>query len=162
MNPRTSQDDLETLVEPVCAAHGVELVEVRKLQQKGAWVLQVIIDRMRSDDVVGSGVSLQHCTDVSRDLSRVLDVHEEALPNGPYRLEVGSPGLDRPLTKPSHYQRFLGREVKLQTRVPVSERKRFRGTLKSADDVGVALEVDGQLMRVPFEAIAKANLVPQL
>jgi len=158
----TTQETLETLTEPVCAAHGVELVQIRQIQGRGALRVLVVIDRERGDGRDGSGVTLDDCKRVSRDLSTALDVHEDVIP-GKFHLEVSSPGLDRPLVKLRDFERFAGREAKLKThdRV-VGDRRNFTGILRGVDDGQVSIEVDAETFHIPYEAIARANLVPKL
>jgi ribosome maturation factor RimP len=79
---------------------------------------------------------------------------------GNYNLEVSSPGLDRKLTKPKHFQRFAGETVKVQTRFPIEGRRRFRGTLVSSDDENIVVEVDGESHSLPLKTIDTARLVP--
>ena len=150
---------MEQLIDPICRAHGVELVDVRYQRERGGAVVRVIIDRPRADEVEGSAVSLEHCTNVSRDVSAALDVHEDLLPSGAYRLEVGSPGLDRPLVKLSDFERFAGREVKLRTKAPIGNRRNFQGQLLGVHDQDIELDQDGQLIRIPYAEVAQANLV---
>jgi len=155
------QKKVTELAEPICAAHGVELVEVRAVRGgRGGTTFQVVIDRERpvSDPTPGSGVMLEHCTAVSRDLSTALDLHEDEMPNK-YYLEVSSPGLERPLTKPEHFERFAGREVKLKTHQKVGTRRKFRGELLGVEGDAALLEQDGESIRIPFDAIARATLV---
>ncbi len=156
------QKKVTELAEPICAAHGVELVEVRALRGKGrsGTTFQVVIDRERpaSDPTPGSGVMLEHCTAVSRDLSTALDLHEDEMPNK-YNLEVSSPGLERPLTKPEHFVRFAGREVQLKTHQPVGSRRKFKGQLLGVEGEAALVEQDGKPIKIPFEAIARATLV---
>ena len=108
-SPATSQTALLAVIEPVCQAHGVELVDASFVREPGGAILRVLIDRARGEgpsEVPGSGVSLADCQGVSRDLSVALDVHQDVTPSGRYRLEVGSPGLDRPLVKRSDFEPF--------------------------------------------------------
>jgi ribosome maturation factor RimP len=151
---------LESLIEPVCHAHGVELVEVRVLGGRGRSVVRIMIDRDRPvpGDVPGSGVTIDDCTEVSRDVSTALDVHEDILPDS-YTLEVTSPGVERPLVKRRDYERFVGREVRVQTVARIGDRKKFQGRLLEVADQDVQVEQDGQPVRIPFEAISRANLV---
>jgi ribosome maturation factor RimP len=95
---------------------------------------------------------------VSRDLSAALDVHEEMVP-GRYELEVGSPGLDRPLTRLADYIRFTGREAKIETGAKIDGRRRFRGPILGVEGDAVRLEQDGSPVTIPFVEIEKANLV---
>lgn len=158
-DPKELRSTLEQLIDPICRAHGVELVDVRYQRERGGAVVRVIIDRPRADEVEGSAVSLEHCTNVSRDVSAALDVHEDLLPSGAYRLEVGSPGLDRPLVKLSDFERFAGREVKLRTKAPIGNRRNFQGQLLGVHDQDIELDQDGQLIRIPYAEVAQANLV---
>jgi ribosome maturation factor RimP len=171
---------IEAVVDPICRAHGVELVEVAYAREPGGAVLRILIDRDRSmtDEngvpVPGSAVTLDDCKAVSRDLGTALDVNEDALPNSRYRLEVGSPGLDRPLVKPADFERFAGALVKLQTRAEVPgaepERRKFSGVLRGLAPVAGVAEHRVRLedstphgprtLEIPFDAIQKANLVP--
>src|SRR5689334_12618316 len=98
---------LEALAAPVCAAHGVELVDIRFNREPGGAVLRVFIDRERPEGTAG-GVSLEDCQGVSRDLSTALDVDEDLIA-GAYRLEVSSPGVERPLVKARDFERYAGR-----------------------------------------------------
>ncbi len=150
---------LETLAEPVCRAHGVELVQLRMMSRGGRAIVQVLIDREQGRlGPDGSGVTLEDCTSVSRDLSTALDVHEELVP-GAYDLEVSSPGLDRPLTRLEHFDRFVGRKAKVELSTPVAGRRRFTGTILGAAGGEVRLELDGTVQALPFEHIERARLV---
>lgn len=145
---------------PVCRAHRVDLVDARLQREPGGQVLRVIIERTGADPTaVGGGVSLEDCKQVSRDLSEALEVHEDVVPAGKYRLEVTSPGLDRPLIRLSDFERFAGHEVKLQTQRPLDGRRRFRGPLLGVSGEKVRLEQDGAEVEVPYEDITKANIV---
>lgn len=160
---RTAQDDrLRALAEPVCLAHGVELVDVRLLTAGGRRVLRVLIDRDpppgQPTEVAGSGVTLEDCTAVSRDLGAALDLHEDVVP-GSYHLEVSSPGVERPLVREEDFQRFRGREARLTTRAPLDGRRKFQGVLRGVADDAVLLEQDGAEVRLPLGDITKANLV---
>ena len=153
------EGSLEQLIDPICRAHGVELVDVRYLREPGGAVIRVIIDREVPGLEVGSGVSLEDCTAVSRDASTALDVHDDLLPAGGYRLEVSSPGLERPLVKLADFERFAGREVKVKTRTPIDKQRRFRGRLVGVVGQSVELEEGDKVIHIPHEDIAQANLV---
>ena len=150
---------LEQLIDPICRVHGVELVEVRHQREPGGAVVRIIIDRDLPGLEIGSGVSLEDCTAVSRDVSASLDVHDDLMPTGSYRLEVSSPGLERPLVKLEDFERFAGQEVKVRARTPIEGRRRFRGVLKGVSDQRIELDQDGQVFLIPHEDIAQANLV---
>jgi len=162
MPAQSPTQDLEKLIEPVCSAHGVELISVRLVSEKGRNILRAFIDRdpgaLAGDARDGSGVTLEDCTRISRDLSTVLDVNEELLP-GKYSLEVSSPGLDRPLTKLAHYERFVGHEVKLELDAPLDGRRRFDGEIIAVDGEVVRINQDGSEVALPFGRITKSHLV---
>jgi ribosome maturation factor RimP len=101
------------------------------------------------------------CARVSEQVSGVLDVEDPI--HGHYTLEVSSPGLDRPLFEPSHYQRFAGRRARLQLRRPLLERPgmRLTGTLMGIKGNALVVEVDGQHLAIPVADIDKARLVPE-
>jgi len=150
---------LEPLIAPICSAHGVELVDVRCLREPAGMLIRVIIDRDVPDVELGSGVSLEDCTGVSRDVSTALDVHDDLMPSGGYRLEVSSPGLERPLVKLSDFERFSGREVKVRTQTPIERQRRFRGKLLRVVEESIELDHDGKVLLIPHADIAEANLV---
>jgi ribosome maturation factor RimP len=149
---------LRRVADPVCAAHGVALVDARFVNEHG-FVLKVLIERPSADLKTGAMVSLEDCRGVSRDLSTALDVAEGLTPGGAYRLEVGSPGLDRPLFSLSDFARFAGEKVRLQTHQPVAGRRRFSGTLLGVEGDVIKLEQDGQVLTMQHAEVAKANLV---
>ena len=99
------------------------------------------------------GVDLGLCAQVTNQLRELLES---------YGLEVSSPGADRPLTKPEHFQRFLGHRVKVRTAEQISGRRNFTGTLTGADDESVSLDADGQPVRIPLARIRRSNLIPEL
>jgi ribosome maturation factor RimP len=112
------------------------------------------------------GVSHEDCANVSREVGTILDV-EDAVPGSSYLLEVSSPGLDRKLTKPAEYQRFVGSRVRLQTREPIDGRREFDGRLEAFNDGRLTLELPAKkkqpAARVEIELanIEKAHLVPE-
>lgn len=166
MRPLTPNDQsaIEAVVEPVCGAHGVDLVQVAHVTVNGEAVLRVLIDRPGSEAGPGHGVTVADCQSVSRDVGTALDEQDPDPVPGAYRLEVSSPGLDRPLVKLSDFARFSGREAKIQTRTPHpdgrgGQRQKFRGTLVGVDDEMVRLEVEGGELRLPHAEIAKAHVV---
>jgi ribosome maturation factor RimP len=158
MNSSEHLAALRAVAEPVCAAHGVALVDARFATEHG-FVLKVLIERPSADLKRGAMVSLDDCQAVSRDLSTALDVAEGVAPEGAYRLEVGSPGLDRPLFSLSDFARFAGEKVRLQTHRPVGGRRRFSGTLLGVEGEDIKLEQDGQVLAVQHAEVAKANLI---
>ena len=146
-------DRLTALIEPAVEALGYELVGIEFVARGHHGLLRLYID---NED----GITLDDCEKVSHQVSGVLDV-EDPIP-GQYSLEVSSPGLDRPLFKAAHYERFAGHEVKLQSNAPVDGRRRFKGILQGIRDNEVVIEVDGKEVRLPLESIEKARLVPDV
>lgn len=158
------QRRLEEVVDAVCTAHGLRLVDARFVTQRGA-VLKVLIERPGESDG-GSGVTLSDCQAVSRDLSTALDVEDDAVPNGAYRLEVSSPGLERPLLRAADYVRFEGREAKVTTKAPIDGRRNFTGVLSGTsgegEGISVRMQVEGNELEIPFAMITKAHLLFKL
>jgi ribosome maturation factor RimP len=148
---RQVSDRLKNLVEPVVTAMGYEAVGLEF--DARVQTLRVYIDRPE-------GITLDDCETVSHQLSGLLDV--EGPISGKYSLEISSPGLDRPLFTPAQFQRFTGREVRLQTRLPLEGRRHFKGRILAADEEKVRLEVEGAELEIPFGGIDVARLVPDL
>ncbi len=146
------------VVEPVLRAHGVEGVELLWRTDRGGWVLELTIERPESRRP-GDGVSLELCTDISRDLSAALDV-TDVIPHR-YRLEVGSPGLERALYQARDYERFAGQLARLKLRQAASDGQRvITGTLHGLDESGsVAVETSKGVLSVELENIDAARLV---
>jgi ribosome maturation factor RimP len=143
--------ELANLIEPTIEQLGYELSDLELKLGGRDGIVRVFIDKP-------DGVDLSDCEIVSRQLSAILDV-EDPLP-GHYRLEVSSPGLDRRLTKPAHFQRFLGEAVRVKLRFPVAGRRNFRGILRSADDEKIEVEVDGEPHSLQIATIESARLIP--
>lgn len=118
-------------------------------------------DRIVAGDETGlseSGIGIDDCERVSREVSALLDV-EDPIPSA-YTLEVSSPGSDRVLRTRSHFDRFAGSRVLIELKAPRDGRRRYTGMLKAVSDAGIELEVDRQPVNVPFEDIEKARLAP--
>lgn len=144
-------EQLNELLEPVVNALGYELVLLEFSPQGRSALLRLFID---SDP----GIVVEDCARVSREVAAILDV-EDVIPQA-YHLEVSSPGTDRPLTKPAHYERFIGAQAKIQLAVPVQGRKRFTGIIRGATASAVSLETDLGIIDLEFSAIERARLVP--
>lgn len=157
LNDYAQLERLRAVVTPVCQAHGVDLVDARFAHERGL-ILRVLIER-RTAGVDASGVSLADCQKVSRDLSTVLDVEEGFLPESGYRLEVGSPGIERPLITLADFERFQGRQARARTGNPIDGRRKFTGTLRGVEGDVVVWVVDGREVRIPHADIVKAHLV---
>jgi ribosome maturation factor RimP len=142
---------VEKLIEPSLEASGYRLVRVALTGGRGA-TLQVMAERI--DD---TPISVDDCAEISRTLSAVLDV-ADPIP-GAYRLEVSSPGIDRPLVKPADYDRFGGREARIELSAPINGRRRFRGRLIGLAGDAVRLCTAAGEERLPLAGVARANLV---
>lgn len=130
-------------------ALGYELVDL-DAHVGGQGLLRIYIDQE-------AGIDLSDCELVSRQLSAFLDV-EDPLP-GQYVLEVSSPGSDRPLRTPQHYQKFQGHEAVIRLRVPRDGRRKLTGRLLEPEGETVLLEVEGRNWRLELTEIESAHLV---
>lgn len=101
-------------------------------------------------------MSVDDCTELSRVVSAVLDVEDPI--GGEYDLEVSSPGIDRPL-RPQDYERFIGHDAKIKTRLPIDGQSKFRGEIIRADLNGAVLDVSGEQRMFPYGQIEAAKLV---
>jgi ribosome maturation factor RimP len=140
------------LLEPVAAGLGYELIDVEWSSAGKSSVLRAYIDRTD-----GSGVSLDDCERASRAIGAVLDAENPV--GHEYRLEVSSPGFDRPLKTAEHFARFAGSEARIELAEPIEGRRRFRGRLGGVDDGIVTIEVDRREWKLPLAGISKARLV---
>ena len=139
-------------IEPSLEGMGYELVRVL-LQGRERQVLQIMAERKD-----GAAMTVDDCADISRQVSALLDVDDPI--EGAYSLEVSSPGIDRPLTRPKDYEAYAGFEAKLETSEPLEGRKRFRGKLLGLDEHGcVKLAADGVEWAVPLTIVKGAKLV---
>ncbi|WP_040844523.1 ribosome maturation factor RimP [Thiorhodococcus drewsii] len=151
MQPADSH--LTTLARGVAESMGFELVGVEFFQRgTGGATLRVYIDHER-------GITLDDCTAVSHQLSGVLDV-EDPLP-GQYDLEISSPGMDRPLVFPDHFERFAGSRVRVRLAEKLDGRRKLDGLLQGYEGGLVVLEVEGCRWEVPLGVIESARLVPE-
>jgi len=163
---RKEVEQLWQLAEPHVIGAGLELVELDFNREAEGWVLRVYIDLPPNNNDQGGdhspggkvSVSFEECERVSRDLSAALDVADAITHT--YRLEVSSPGLERPLRRPRDFQRFAGEKVKVRTVDMVDGRRNFSGTIRGANGDVVEVECDGRCYRIPANLIARAHLVP--
>lgn len=143
------RERLLALIEPLLAQLGYELVDLEYAPGRHQSLVRVFIDRP-------AGVGIDDCERVSHELSALLDV-EDPVPTA-YRLEVSSPGFDRPLRTRAHFERFAGSRVFVELKAPREGRRRYTGMLRGVDAEGITLEVDRQSVGVPFAEIEKARL----
>lgn len=148
----TEKHPVQDIVEPIIDSLGFEVVRIMTIGVKNP-TLQIMIERKDRKDLV-----VDDCAAVSRAISDILDEKDPI--DGEYSLEVSSPGLDRPLTKPEHFERFAGYEAKIETKTEVDGRKRFKGKIiRLEDNRQIVFEMDGAEYRIPFEAVGKAKLL---
>jgi ribosome maturation factor RimP len=146
------QQRLVSMVEPLLAGLGYELVDLQLSLARAGGQLRLFIDR-------DAGVNIDDCERVSRAVSELLD-QDDPIPVA-YALEVSTPGLDRVLRTPAHYTRHAGQRVHVELTAPRDGRRRFTGQLLGVVDDGIGLEVDGQRVVLRFGEIDRAHVVPQ-
>ena len=137
-----------SIIKETVEAQGVTLWDVRFLKEGASWYLRVFIDRE-------GGVSIDDCTNVSHAIDPIID--EEDPIDLPYYLEVCSPGLERELTRPFHFERVLGEKIKIKLYKALDGKKEFIGILKKTGE-SLVLDVDGTELTFNIKEISKANL----
>jgi ribosome maturation factor RimP len=141
---------LENVMEPAVTGLGYELVDVQA--SNGGRMLRLFIDKP-------GGITVEDCATVSRHLTRLLAV--EGIDYE--RLEVSSPGLDRPLRKGADFARFAGHKAEVRMRTAdATGRRRFVGVLRGAQDGQVEMELEGYKVQLALEDVERARLVPEL
>jgi len=141
--------DLVELLERTLPGLGYEVVDVERSNH--GKLLRVFIDKPE-------GIGVDDCALVSNHLSRLFEV--EGIDYD--RLEVSSPGLDRPLRRPSDFKRFEGEKASIRMNMALNGQRNFVGVLRGANDETVTMEVDGNLVSLDMADIRKARLIPQL
>jgi ribosome maturation factor RimP len=147
--------ELASLAEPVLEDLGFRLVRVRVSGRDGKTV-QIMAERP------DGSINIDDCEAISRQISPLLDVND--IVDGAYRLEISSPGIDRPLVRPSDFEDWAGHEAKIELKEPVEGRKRFRGELEGFEDGEVRVKVDikdvGEtVIGFPVALVSEAHLV---
>jgi ribosome maturation factor RimP len=138
------------LAAPMAAREGMEIVDIEFRREGGraGRVLRLYLDKE-------GGPSMDDLGRLSRALSDALDA--EDVVDGPYTLEVSSPGINRPLTRPEHFMRFLGKRIRVRTRDSIHGRRSFVGILDEVIEDTIVLKQDGTEFQIPFETIEKSN-----
>lgn len=152
MRPRkpTDIERLEALAHDVAREADVELYDLRVETEGPRTVLRIFLERE-------GGVRLSDIESYSRKFGALLDVEDPV--DGPYVLEVSSPGVNRRLTRPAHFARYAGHRVRVALGEPVEGARNFTGTLRSSDEEAISLErEDGTTYRLPYRLMRKANL----
>ena len=140
------------MIEPVVQALGYELLGIEHLTRGHESLLRIYIDH-------GSGIKLDDCERVSRQVTGLLDVHDPI--KGAYSLEVSSPGFDRPLFTLEHFRRFIGHPVWVQLHEKDAGRRRLAGIIQAVYDDSVEVNVEGTDYLVKTGNIDKAHLVAE-
>ena len=165
------RERLLDLTEPLLARLGYELVDVEYAATRSEATLRVYIDwpdGVKPPEVAAvpddgtrafDGIGVEDCERVSRELSALLDVEDPIAV--PYQLEVSSPGADRILRTPAHYQRQVGQRAHVELVVPRDGRRRFTGALVRADEEGFELNVDGAAVTFSYAEVGRTRLAPE-
>lgn len=158
------RNTLIALIEPLLGQLGYELVDLQLAAARSHAEVRLFIDRPQAaGDAAavgpdGSGVGIDDCERVSREVSALLDVHDP-VPTA-YTLEVSTPGLDRVLRTPAHFSRFVGARVNVELFAARDGRRRYTGALRNAEAGAITLEVDGVPVVLGLNDIERARLVP--
>ncbi|MDO8885452.1 ribosome maturation factor RimP [Candidatus Oleimmundimicrobium sp.] len=144
---------IKDLVNQALLANGFELVDIEFKKESVGMVLRIYID---SD----KGVTIDMCTKASGAISKELDNVNLLSQN--YILEVSSPGIERPLTKPKHFKKYIGSKICVKTKEPIKKRSQFKGILESAKDDLFVVNCDGEMYEIPYGKLKKANVVVEI
>ncbi|MEK6791579.1 MAG: ribosome maturation factor RimP [Deltaproteobacteria bacterium] len=154
MAAQSVEDMVREIAAPIAASLGLELTGVEFTSGLGARILRVYIDKP-------GGITVDDCSEVSRDLSAALDV-EDPIPQR-YTLEVSSPGLDRVLYGEKDFMKFTGRKVRIKTKAPIEGRKNFHAVIAGVGNGCVLVtDADGKDCKIPLANIEKARLEAEL
>jgi len=143
-------EQIVQIAQPILDKYGAELVDINLTKSPHRPLLRILVDKE-------GGITLDECSDINSELSDILD--ECDIIRGSYILEVSSPGLDRPLKEKKDFVKVIGRELNLHTKESVGGKSFFQAILDSVDEEFIILKSkDGQILRIPYENIHKANL----
>ena len=146
------EDAIWKMAEPMIAENGMELIDVEYVKEGAEWYLRLFLDKEGDE-----GIDLDDCELISRKFSDILENNDTI--SQAYRLEVSSPGIERPLKRTKDFQRFQGEKVQVKTFSEVEGKKQFIGILQETTEETVTLDVDGTSIAIPRKQIGKANLV---
>lgn len=150
-NREAITEKVREIAERVGSSEGIEIVEVQLLGGGGSRLLRISIDKPQ-------GVSHADCEFISHQVGTILDV-EDVVPGARYTLEVTSPGVERKLTKPREFERFVGQKVKVVLRQPVDNQRHWVGALTGFTEGIITLEPSpGRSVQFPLDQVEKANL----
>ena len=144
------RDDLHKIIEPAVKAVGYELWGIEFFPQGRYSLLRVYIE-------LEGGIGIEDCAKTSRQISAVLDVEDPI--SEEYTLEVSSPGIERPLFLPTHYQRYIGQKAKVDVYEKLANKRKITGVIKFADDENVGIDSDDEVLTIPFSNLMKGHLL---
>ena len=150
-NRLTLRDQIRTVVEPTIVASGFRLLAIELTGDQTGDIVRLYCD--------GPGFGVDDCAKISRALSPVLDVEDPM--ESAYRLEVSSPGIDRPVQTAEDFERYAGFRAKIRL-IPGLDRRRYSGVLHGFEDGNILIEVDGQTHYVPLDQLDWGHLVLDL
>lgn len=142
------QERLWDRIDPYVSAEGIELDDVEVLG--GGQIVRVTVD---AQDALG----VDTIADLSRGISRLLD--EDDPIKGSYTLEVSSPGLERKLRRPRHYDKSVGKMIKVKTHAEIDGARNHRGSLVASDETEFTIEIEGSERTIPYDDVASARTV---
>ncbi len=142
-------EQLTHLIGPLCEMRQIHLLEVQLRGEGRSRVLSVYVD-------TDSGITLREITELTHEISDLLDVHD--LIPGRYRLEVSSPGVDRPLTERWQFKKNVGRHLKVVYRDKEEVPHTVRGVLAEVQEEAIILEAQEKQWRIPLDQIMKAKI----
>ncbi len=147
-------EKIKEVIELPLLRKNIEIVDLEWRRERRGWTLRIFIDKP-------TGISVEDCAKVSSLVGKLLDEHDFI--HHSYTLEVSSPGIERPLTKREHFERFAGEKVRITLKNPVEGRKNFTGILLGVEEKNlVIIEVEGKVWRFGLEEIKKARLQPEI
>ena len=149
---KQAPEHLVDLIEPIVEGLGYECVGIEYNPHPLHGMLRIFID-------AEGGILLEDCSKVSHQLSGVLDVEDPI--QGNYQLEISSPGEDRPFFKLSQFQRFIGSTVTINLYKAIDNRRKITGIISGIEGDDVLITENAQILKIPFQAMSKARLVPE-
>jgi len=160
LSVRVDRERLLAVIDPIARAHGAEVVDVEVTNENG-WILRLFVEKLGANaermTTKDAAVDLDLCASIARDLSPALDVADPIAAR--YHLEVGSPGLERPLKKHDDFVRFAGQKAKLKMSRGVGGQKVITGVLGAVTDGVVSVEDGAKNYPVPLDDVVSARLV---
>lgn len=150
MNSETVKK-IESKITPILENIGYDLIDVELKPEGGGRVLRIFIDKE-------NGVNIDDCEKVSRSIEDIIEVEGYISQN--YRLEVSSPGWDRPLKKKDDFVKYTGKQIRLESNLPINQRRRWKGELLGLENDNIKMKVDGNVYFIPWDNLGSARIVP--